>query len=89
MRFASGDVRDHIVSSKIDQGPPWGPLKSDTAAEKSKNQPSRDFSGSFDFRLLHNSIGGGTDIRQLSRNVRNPGLPCRDVVCFDLDLAWS
>ena len=23
MRFASGDVRDHIVSSKIDQGPPW------------------------------------------------------------------
>ena len=25
MRFASGDVRDHIVSSKIDQGPPWWP----------------------------------------------------------------
>src|SRR4029077_18736335 len=23
MRFASGDVRDHIVSSKTDQGPPW------------------------------------------------------------------
>jgi hypothetical protein len=23
MRFTSGDVRDHIVSSKIDQGPPW------------------------------------------------------------------
>jgi len=22
MRFTSGDVRDHIVSSKIDQGPP-------------------------------------------------------------------
>ena len=23
MRFTRGDVRDHIVSSKIDQGPPW------------------------------------------------------------------
>jgi len=23
MRFTSGDVRDHIVSSKIDHGPPW------------------------------------------------------------------
>jgi hypothetical protein len=22
-RFKCGDVRDHIVSSKIDQGPPW------------------------------------------------------------------
>src|SRR6185436_3365446 len=27
MRFARGDVRDHIVSSKIDQGPPWWPRK--------------------------------------------------------------
>ena len=25
MRFASGDVRDHIALSKIDQGPPWWP----------------------------------------------------------------
>ena len=25
------------------------------------------------------------DIWRLQR----PGLPCRDVVCFDLDLAWS
>ena len=24
-RFASGDVRDHIASSKIDQEPPWWP----------------------------------------------------------------
>jgi hypothetical protein len=23
MRFARGDVRDHIASSKIDHGPPW------------------------------------------------------------------
>jgi len=23
MRFTRGDVRDHIVSSKIDHGPPW------------------------------------------------------------------
>jgi hypothetical protein len=23
MRFTLGDVRDHIVSSKIDHGPPW------------------------------------------------------------------
>jgi hypothetical protein len=21
--------------------------------------------------------------------LQHPGLPCRDVVCFDLDLAWS
>ena len=25
MRFTRGDVRDHIASSKIDQGPPWWP----------------------------------------------------------------
>jgi len=55
MRFTSGDVRDHIVSSKIDQGPIVA-LKSDRAAEKSKDQLSRDFSGRsiFDFR---NNIG--------------------------------
>jgi hypothetical protein len=24
MCFTRGDVRDHVVSSKIDNGPPWG-----------------------------------------------------------------
>jgi len=43
MRFTSGDVRDHIVSSKIDHGPPLVALKRDAAAEKSKDQLSRDF----------------------------------------------
>jgi hypothetical protein len=41
MRFARGDVRDHIVSSKIDHS--VVALKSDAAAEKSKDQLSRDF----------------------------------------------
>jgi hypothetical protein len=36
MRFTRGDVRDHIVSSKIDHGS----LKSDAAAEKLKDQLS-------------------------------------------------
>ena len=43
MRFTSGDVRDHIVSSKIDHGPPLVALKRDAAAEKSKDKLSRDF----------------------------------------------
>jgi len=36
MRFASGDVRDHIVSSKIDQGTPWWPWKA-TQRRRSPN----------------------------------------------------
>jgi len=42
MRFARGDVRDHIVSSKIDHRP-LAALKSDVAAERPKHQLSRDF----------------------------------------------
>ncbi len=42
-RFTQGDVRDHIVSSKIDHELPVVALKSDAAAEKSKDQLSRDF----------------------------------------------
>jgi hypothetical protein len=50
MRFPDGDARDHIVSSKIDHGPVVA-MKSDAAAEKSKDQLWRDFQGCsiFDF----------------------------------------
>ena len=43
MRFASGDVRDHIVSSKIDQGPPWWPLK----ATQRRRSPKINFRETF------------------------------------------
>ena len=43
MRFTRGDVRDHTVLSKIDHGPPFLALNGDAAAEKSKDQLSRDF----------------------------------------------
>jgi hypothetical protein len=42
MRLTRGDVRDHIVASKIDHGPA-AVLKSHVAVEKCKNQLSRDF----------------------------------------------
>ena len=54
MRFARGDVRDHIVSSKIDHGSPLVALKSDAAAEKRKDQLSRDFLGRSVFDLCNN-----------------------------------
>ena len=41
MRFTRGDVRDHIVSSKIEAS--VVALKGEAAAEKSKDQLSRDF----------------------------------------------
>jgi hypothetical protein len=40
MRFALGDVRDHVGGSKIDH---VVALKSDAAAEMSKDRLSRDF----------------------------------------------
>ena len=52
MRFSCGDLRDHIVSSKIDHGPSVVRLKSDAAADEVRNiKVSRDiWTGSiFDF----------------------------------------
>ena len=43
MRVTSGDVRDHIVSSKNRSRTSVVALKSDAAAEKSADQLSRDF----------------------------------------------
>src|SRR5258708_37313557 len=39
MRFTRGDVRDHIVSSKIDHGPPWWRGK----ATRQQRSPKIDF----------------------------------------------
>ena len=36
MRFTRGDVRDHIVSSKIDHGPPWRRCKA-TQQQRSRS----------------------------------------------------
>jgi hypothetical protein len=54
LRFTRGDVRDHIVSSKIDHGPPQVALKGDAAAGKSKDQLSRDFLGCSIFDFCNN-----------------------------------
>jgi hypothetical protein len=43
MRFTSGDVRDHIVSSKIDHGPPWWRCKA-TQQQKSPKINFREIS---------------------------------------------
>jgi len=43
MGFARGDVRDHIVSPKIDHAPFVAALQNVTAEEKSKNQLPRYF----------------------------------------------
>jgi hypothetical protein len=51
MRFACGDVRDHIVSSKIDRGPRNGVEKRRSGREVQRSTFAR-FSGSPDFRLL-------------------------------------
>jgi hypothetical protein len=56
MCFASGDVRDHIVSHKNDHGPSYLRYGGFAAVETSKNQLSRNFwpRSAFDFC---NSIG--------------------------------
>src|SRR5882757_487842 len=51
MRLKNGDVRDQIVSSKIDQGAPSGVAKQRSSREVKKSTFAR-FLGSFDFRLL-------------------------------------
>jgi hypothetical protein len=52
MRFARGDVRDHIVSSKIVHGlPPSGVEKRRSSREVQRSTFAR-FLGLFDFRLL-------------------------------------
>jgi len=43
MRFARGDLRDHIVSYKNDHRSFVAVLQNVTVEEKSKNQLSRDF----------------------------------------------
>ena len=45
MCFTRRDVRDHVVSSKSITDFRGGVKKSDAVAEKSKDQPSRDFPG--------------------------------------------
>ena len=60
MRFTRGDVRGHIVSSKIDHRPACG-VESDAAAEKAKDQLSRDFLGCSILDFC-NTIRGKADI---------------------------
>src|SRR5580765_4290815 len=50
-RFTRGDVRDHIVSSKIDHQPLWRVEKRRSSREVQRSTFAR-FSGSLDFRLL-------------------------------------
>jgi hypothetical protein len=51
MRFARGDVRDHIVSPKIDHGPSLGATERDSGREIQKSTFAR-FLVLSDFRLL-------------------------------------
>jgi AcrR family transcriptional regulator len=56
MRFARGEVRDHIVSHKNDHGPSYRPYRALVAVETSKNRLSRDFQSRSIFDFC-NSIG--------------------------------
>jgi hypothetical protein len=51
MRFASGDLGDHIVPSKIDQDLPTGAEKRRSSRKIQRSTFAR-FLGLFDFRLL-------------------------------------
>jgi hypothetical protein len=56
MRFARGDMRDHIALHKNDHGPFVSALESFAAVESIKNRPSRDFRSRSIFDFC-NSIG--------------------------------
>jgi len=55
MRFARGDMRDHIVHTKRPRTLVVA-LQSLAAARMSKNQLSRDFAEQLDFRLLQHYL---------------------------------
>src|SRR5215204_5401748 len=55
MLFAGGDVRDHIVSSKIDHGLSSGANKRCSSREAPRSAFAR-FLGLFDFRLLQHGV---------------------------------
>ena len=81
MRFTSGDVRDHIVSSKIDQDLRSGLEKQHSGGEVQRSTFAR-FFGSLDFRLLQQYLptadvikeatncGGLTSPRQLAASAK-------------------
>jgi len=52
MPFAHGDVRDHIVSFRIDQQTSVVALQSDGSNREAKRSAFARFLGLFDFRLL-------------------------------------
>jgi hypothetical protein len=67
MRLTRGDVRDHIVSPKMAS-------KSDAAAEKSKDQLSRDFEGCSIFDFCNN-IGTNRTSSDVRHSVAIGGRP--------------
>ena len=73
MPFEHGDVRDHVVSSKIDHSPPMVALKKRRSSREVQKSPFARFLGLFDFRLLQHGVIPGssqTMARELlSRNV--------------------
>lgn len=68
MRFARGDVRDHIVSPKIDHGPSLGATERDTGREIQKSTFAR-FLVLSDFRLLQ-QYRREADIRETPTSVK-------------------
>ena len=65
MRFMRGEVRDHIVSSKIDHG-----LRSGVEKQRSRERSAfARFLGLFDFRLLQ-QCRHVTDMQKYPGNVR-------------------
>jgi hypothetical protein len=67
MRLARGDVRDHIVSPKIDHGPRSGVEKRRGSREVQRPTFAR-FLGLFDFRLLQQYLPIGDIAEMAGRN---------------------
>jgi hypothetical protein len=64
MPFAHGDVRDHIVTFRIDHGPPKWRCRA-TQQQRSPKIDFREILGLFDFRLLQHELIGFADFFQI------------------------
>jgi hypothetical protein len=77
MRLTRGDVRDHIVSSKIDHGPSSGIEKPHSRRDVQKSTFAR-FVGLIDFRLLQ-QYRHFSDVTDYADDVRSWGQTLRSI----------
>jgi hypothetical protein len=86
MRFTRGDVRDHIESSKIDQGSFVAALNTRQQERSPKNQPSRDFSGRLIFDFCNSICQKLTSIKNVGPSRQRP---VSDVWPLGLSSTWN